>query len=226
VDVLMSAADNGRQDDLEWQRQAVFLFKIAGAVGIVALFFINHFEISGNTYWIVPAYAIAAQLADRWVERIPETPLDNAGAIRPDQIYDLCFVVGAPRIRLRLSTRGVRLVEDAIAYTWEGLASEKKLLDIEVIRLQLGGVIGEHYGLCAITFKDGTVLRIHGCNSKGYPQYEQSILYRDFVLDLHHRLIKRGAGSVVFVADAALALRQKLAIAMIITLLVPFSFCC
>jgi hypothetical protein len=171
----MSVTDDARQDELEWKRQAVSLFKIAGVVGIAALFLVNHFEIPDNAFWIVPAFAIAVRFADRWVERIPEAPRDAASAIQADQTYDLCFTVGAPRIRLRLSARGVRLVEDAIAYTWEGAPQENKLLDITAIRLQLAGVTGEHYGLCTVTFK-GATLRIHGCNSKGYPQYEQSIL--------------------------------------------------
>jgi hypothetical protein len=135
----MSVTDDARQDELEWKRQAVSLFKIAGVVGIAALFLVNHFEIPDNAFWIVPAFAIAVRFADRWVERIPEAPRDAASAIQADQTYDLCFTVGAPRIRLRLSARGVRLVEDAIAYTWEGAPQENKLLDITAIRLQLAG---------------------------------------------------------------------------------------
>jgi hypothetical protein len=80
----MSMTDHARQVDLEWKRQCVFWLKIAGLIGIVALFLINHFEISDNYFWIGPVLAIAAQIADRWVERIPESPPGDASAIQPE----------------------------------------------------------------------------------------------------------------------------------------------
>jgi len=212
--------DHARQAELESKRLLVFLLKVVGVIVIVALLFINHFEIL-DSFWIIPVFALAVTFAVRWAERIPENMPDDAGTIDQDQTYDLYFVLGEPRFRLHRSAHGVRLASDAIACTWDGVAYEGRFVDVAAVRLQLGGIVGEYYGLCAITFTGGTTLTVHGCNSKGYPRYEQSILYRDFVLDLHRRLVQRGASSTAFVAGAALVLRQKIAFGVIVALMIP-----
>jgi hypothetical protein len=212
--------DHARQAELESKRLLVLLLKVVGVIVFVALLFINHFEIM-DSFWIIPVFALAVTFAVRWAERIPENMPDDAGTIDQDQTYDLYFVLGEPRFRLNRSAHGVRLASDAIACTWEDVAYEGRLVDIAAIRLQLGGLVGEYYGSCTITFTGGNTLTILGCNSAGYPQYEQSILYRDFVLALHRRLVQRGASPIEFIAGAALVARQKVALGLIVTLMIP-----
>jgi len=120
-----------------------------------------------------------------------------------DQAYDLYCPMGEPATRFRLRAQGLHLAMDRLRWTLNGHAFEEKLLDVVQVGLELSPATVDFYGVCTIMFKDGTVLTVLGGNRRGGSQRARAVLYRNFVSDLHHRLVQQGAGSIEFIAGAA-----------------------
>ena len=111
--------------------------------------------------------------------------------------------MGEPATRFRLRAQGLHLAMDRLRWTLNGHAFEEKLLDVVQVGLELSPATVDFYGVCTIMFKDGTVLTVLGGNRRGGSQRARAVLYRNFVSDLHHRLVQQGAGSIEFIAGAA-----------------------
>lgn len=64
-----------------------------------------------------------------------------------------------------------------------------KLASVVQIRLETGGNAQDIIAMCVISFVDGYVLTVYNGSAQGLPDNAQAALYRDFVRDLHQRLV-------------------------------------
>lgn len=109
----------------------------------------------------------------------------------PGTTHEL-FVTGASSsFTWSFQDRGVTLSADGLSWSVGGVALERGYSDISSIRLHRA-TAGKHgsVGICRISFRD-TVLNVHGSDSHGFPDDEQSARYATFVQDLHARLSGR-----------------------------------
>lgn len=84
---------------------------------------------------------------------------------------------------------GVRLTDDRIAWTIDDNRQDAHFSRIVEVRLQTGGNAQDLIAMCKITFVDGYVLTVYNGSAMGLPDNAQAALYRDFVRDLHRRLV-------------------------------------
>jgi hypothetical protein len=116
--------------------------------------------------------------------------------------YDLCIKVVGRRLYWRNRNSGVTLGPDCIAWTMDGAAHEVPYGNIVAVHLNSAGQkITEDR--CAMTFADGSGLRIVNTDPGGYADAARAAAYRDFVRDLHARLEASGNGAVRFTAGVA-----------------------
>ena len=89
--------------------------------------------------------------------------------------------------------RGVTLAADHIAWTFSNKNDSAWYKSIVEVRLETGGSWAKPVCVCGITFADGYRLLATNGTASGTPTDDQRAAYRDFVYDLHARLVAHAA---------------------------------
>lgn len=89
--------------------------------------------------------------------------------------------------------RGVALASDHIAWSFSNKDDSAWYNSIVEVRLQTGGNWIGPIGICEITFADRYRLLVTNSNALGNPVAAQRAAYRDFLYDLHTRLVAHAA---------------------------------
>jgi hypothetical protein len=119
------------------------------------------------------------------------------------QTYDVYFVVpGSPRLVWRIATHGITVSDNGISYTVNDSTRTAAFTDIAAIHLGTAGLgnAGNAIDQCKIEFKDGGTISISNAAPNGLPSNAQTLIYRDFVRDLHGRLVASGHDAIRFTA--------------------------
>jgi len=144
--------------------------------------------------------------------------------------HDVYFTVsGGSRFFLRNPNHGVIVSDDGLAWTVDGRDETIAFGDIVAVHLQTAalGNAQQIIDQCKIEFANGAALTISNTGTSGLPKAEQTPIYRDFVHDLHARLVVHEHGAIRFTAGMAPWRYKGLLITMIIAgilfLAVPFG---
>jgi len=113
---------------------------------------------------------------------------DAASAAGHERRYDLYLSTGLS-FHWSNPNHGITLTDDRIAWTIDDNPQEARLASIAEVRLQTGGNAQDLIAMCKLTFVDGYVLTVYNSGAMGLPDSAQAPLYRDFVRDLHRRLV-------------------------------------
>jgi hypothetical protein len=119
------------------------------------------------------------------------------------QTYDAYFTVaGGPRFFWRIPTHGVTVSDSGIAYTVNDSLRTAAFSTISAIHLSTAalGNASSVIDQCRIEFNDGGTITISNGTSNGLPDTAQTRIYRDFVRDLHGRLVASGHDGISFTA--------------------------
>jgi hypothetical protein len=119
------------------------------------------------------------------------------------QSYDVFFTVaGGPRLVWRIPTHGITVSDSGIAYTVNDSARTSAFTKIAAIHLSTAalGNASNVIDQCKIQFSDGGTITISNATSNGLPNAAQTHIYRDFVRDLHGRLVASGHDTIRFTA--------------------------
>jgi hypothetical protein len=119
------------------------------------------------------------------------------------QSYDVYFVVpGSPRLVWRIPTHGITVSDSGIAYAVNDSTRTAAFTDIAAIHLRTAalGNASNVLDQCRIEFNDGGAITISNAASNGLPKDAQTKIYRDFVRDLHGRLVASGPDAIRFTA--------------------------
>jgi hypothetical protein len=119
------------------------------------------------------------------------------------QSYDVYFVVpGSPRFVWRIPTHGITVSDSGIAYTVDDSSRTAAFTDIAAIHLSTAalGNASNVIDQCRIEFNDGGTITISNAAANGLPKDPQTKIYRDFVRDLHGRLVASGPDTIRFTA--------------------------
>jgi len=130
---------------------------------------------------------------------MPDLALQRADS----QTYDVYFVVpGSRRFVWRVPTHGITVSDSAIAYMVNDSAQRAAFTDIAAIHLSTAalGNASNVIDQCKIEFNNGGTIVISNATSNGLPSDAQTRLYRDFVRDLHGRLVASGPDTISFTA--------------------------
>jgi hypothetical protein len=117
--------------------------------------------------------------------------------------YDLYLTAGRPRFRWRNTDRGVTVSDDGLAWTNERKPDGASFKNIASIRLQSGGDWKNPLNSCHITFADGYQLNLSDGSEWGKVDHDRTPVYRDFLRDLHARMVKHGTGATKFLRGYA-----------------------
>lgn len=113
------------------------------------------------------------------------SPRSSSGA---EESFALAVRSELSRRSLFLNDRGVTLSAEAIGWTIEGQSFSRRLADIAALHLEVQSLQSGVLPFCKVTFADGSALRIMACSNSGFPDAEQTGLYREFLDALHRRL--------------------------------------
>jgi hypothetical protein len=145
------------------------------------------------------------------------------------KLHDVYFTVtGGSRFFLRNPNHGITVSDDGLAWTVDGRDNTVAFGDIVAVHLQTAalGNAQQIIDQCKIEFANGAALNISNTGTSGLPKAEQTPIYRDFVLDLHARLVAHEHGAIRFTAGMAPWRYKGLLVTMIIAgilfLAVPF----
>jgi hypothetical protein len=130
---------------------------------------------------------------------MPELTLRRADT----QTYDAYFIVpGSPRFVWRIATHGITVGDSGIAYTVNDSAQTAVFGDIAAIHLSTAalGNASNVVDQCKIEFNNGGTIAISNVAANGLPNDTQTRIYRDFVRDLHGRLVASGHDTIRFTA--------------------------
>ena len=117
--------------------------------------------------------------------------------------YDVYFyVAGGARLVLRNPNHGIGIDEDGITWTSNGQMRRQAYASFAAVHLQTAalGNADNVIDQCKIEFIDSPAVTVSNASSSGLPDKTQTPLYRDFVRDLHARLLAHGAGAIRFTA--------------------------
>jgi hypothetical protein len=124
-----------------------------------------------------------------------------APAPSPARSYDLYLVADGRRFYIRNDDRGVTLDDNGLAWIAGGRADGAPFGNIVEVRMQSGGDWKNALNQCQIRFRDNHLLTVTDGNRYGATDDARTPVYRDFVRDLHARLIAaRLAPSIRFIA--------------------------
>ncbi len=117
--------------------------------------------------------------------------------------YDVYFVVpGSPRFVWRIATHGITVSDSGIAYTVNDSPQTAAFTEIAAIHLSTAtlGNASSVIDQCKIEFNNGGTISISNAGPNGLPKDAQTQIYRDFVRDLHGRLVASGHDTIRFTA--------------------------
>lgn len=113
---------------------------------------------------------------------------DTKAATENEHHYDLYLSSGVS-FHWSNPNHGITLSDLMLAWTIDDDPQEGRLTSIAEVRLQTGGNAQDLVAMCKITFVDGYALTVYNGSAMGLPDSAQAALYREFVRDLHRRLI-------------------------------------
>ena len=129
---------------------------------------------------------------------VPSPPLSPGHP----RIYDVRFAVPGGRF-FRRPYHGVALSDEAIAWIVDARTDTAPLSDIVSVHLETAGTPQFVVKQCKIVFANGVPLTVTNIDASGRPDEKMTVLYRDFVHDLHVTLAARPANAVRFTAGLA-----------------------
>jgi hypothetical protein len=130
--------------------------------------------------------------------------------------YDLFINPGERRLVWSYSDHGVKLTDDAIAWSVDGQESQASFRDILEVHLQLGYIKGKAVATCRLRFADETSIVVVSGDSFGFPDAELDRLYVEFIHDLHARLAALPDARTAFTSGFSEARRQFGEVAVVI----------
>lgn len=112
--------------------------------------------------------------------------------------YDLFTTDGSRKFVWRLTDAGIALEADGIAVLRAGQWTRARYADIAAVTLT-SGAIGQSglRGACTIRLNNGALVVVNNLNARGISDGVRDGLFRQFVTDLHQRLIQSGAAKDV-----------------------------
>lgn len=112
--------------------------------------------------------------------------------------YDLFTTDGSRKFVWRLTDAGIALEADGIAVMRAGQWTRARYADIAAITLT-SGAIGQSglRGACTIRLNNGALVVVNNLNARGISDGFRDGLFRQFVTDLHQRLMQSGAAKDV-----------------------------
>jgi hypothetical protein len=119
------------------------------------------------------------------------------------QLYDVYFTVpGSRRLVWRNPNHGVTVSDSGIAYTANDIPRTAAFTDFAAIHLSTAalGNASNVIDQCRIEFNSGDAITIANGAANGLPDEAQTRIYRDFVRDLHGRLVATGHDTISFTA--------------------------
>jgi hypothetical protein len=117
----------------------------------------------------------------------------------PDRRYDLFLREGAWRLYWKLNNEGVSLSADTLRWDCDGRPRERSFNDLREVRLQIAHVHKSgDVGICQLIFNDGLLLTVQSTDARGFADEERTLVYGDFVRDLHARLAARQTSTIAF----------------------------
>jgi tetrahydromethanopterin S-methyltransferase subunit F len=134
------------------------------------------------------------------------------------QLHDVYFTAtGSRRFVWRLTNHGITLDDRSLSYSVDGNAQTLAFTDIAAIHLSSAGLGNANRVIdqCKIEFTSGDAITVSNVTSSGLPDNAQTQAYRDFIHDLHGRLIGSGLDKIRFTAGMSSA-RYKGALATMI----------
>ncbi len=150
-------------------------------------------------------------------------PMNGLSAANDDQLdkaarrYALFTTDGATRFRMRLTDQGISPGFDSISFEREGSWTSRPYAEIRSVWLSSNGV--GRYGVagqCVIEFRNGDRLVVSSADARGLPAAVQKPGYRDFIRDLHERLVASGVSrGISFRSGYSEARRTILIVAMV-----------
>jgi len=126
--------------------------------------------------------------------------------------YDVYFVVpGSPRFVWRIATHGITLSDSGIAYTVNDSPRTAAFTEIAAIHLSTAalGNASSVIDQCKIEFNNGSTIAISNAAANGLPKDAQTRIYRDFVRDLHGRLVASGHDTIALRRACRRALQRR-----------------
>jgi hypothetical protein len=107
--------------------------------------------------------------------------------------HDVCFTTSARPSFMGNAHRGVTIASDHIAWTLDGKGDAAPFKNVVAVCLQTAPGAHRFLRICEITFADRYKLLATNGNEFGVPTEPQRAAYRDFMHDLHARLIAHAA---------------------------------
>jgi hypothetical protein len=108
------------------------------------------------------------------------------------QTYDVFFTVaGGPRFVWRIPNHGVTVSDSGIVFAVNDSPRTADFSTIAAIHLSTGalGNASNVIDQCRIEFNGGAAITVSNAAANGLPAAAQTRIYRDFVRDLHGRLV-------------------------------------
>jgi hypothetical protein len=137
------------------------------------------------------------------------------------QAYDVYFTVsGGPRFVLWNTNHGITDRENGMTFAVDGQTRTCAFSDVAGIHLGSVSVGRDIIDQCKIELASGDTITVSNAASKGFPNKEQTQIYRDFVYDLHGRLAGAGQSKISFTAGMS-DLRYK---GLFVTLMIAGLF--
>ena len=135
----------------------------------------------------------------------------------PDQEHPVFLREGRGRFAFRLSNQGVRLTQDALAWSHDGEERRYAFTEITTIRLQVMHVHKSgDVGTCQIQFRDGRLLTVNGGSAYGFADDAQAQAYAAFVRDLHARLAAARMTTIRYLAGSTESAHTTAAVVMVV----------
>jgi hypothetical protein len=116
----------------------------------------------------------------------------------PEIHHDLYIRAGNAGFYFRNDNHGVTLTAERIDWRFDGQNDGAPYTSIRSVHLQSGGDMRNPLSLCRITFADGHALLVTDANEHGTADPERRGIYRNFIYDLHARLVALPKGFISF----------------------------
>jgi hypothetical protein len=124
----------------------------------------------------------------------------EAGSEAPERHYDLSIRTSRAFVFFVNTNRGVTLRADRLAWTCSGENDAALFSSIRSVHLQTSGSWESPLTACRITFADRYELEVTDADRLGYPDPERRQPWRDFVHELHARLLASGNAAIRYTA--------------------------
>lgn len=124
---------------------------------------------------------------------------DQAETTEKDH-YGLFTITGKPGIRLALQDEGITIEADRLYWRDGEIEKTASLQNLREVRLQVGQTKDGTIGTCCLTFSNHATLTITSASKLGFPDEARSLVYADFLRDLHAVLAAQKGSRIRFAA--------------------------